>query len=92
MVAVVNGYICFTNCDAAKAKQGQDPNAKPGELPDDSKKKQGLNGQPATILDGALKNSADALDPSKSSDPTNPASGPSPSGGSTSTSRVDVTA
>ena len=24
-VSVVNGYLCFSSCDAAKAKAGQDP-------------------------------------------------------------------
>ena len=33
MVAVVNGYVCFSSCDAAKAKQGKDPNAPPGAHP-----------------------------------------------------------
>jgi hypothetical protein len=42
MVAVVNGYVCFTGCDVEKAKQGKDPNAKPGEefLDADSKNKE----------------------------------------------------
>lgn len=93
MVAVVNGYVCFTTCDAKAAKQGKDPLAKPGEQPDGQKKKNGIDGQPATILDGALKNLKDAVDPSKQSDPSNPASGQSPPGNtSSSSSRVDVTA
>ena len=91
MVAVVNGYTCFTTCDAEKAKQGKDPNAKPGELQgEDSKKKDGLNGQPATVLGGALKNLTDAVDPTKSSDPGNPTSSNSTSGDTTSSSRVDI--
>ncbi len=77
MVAVVNGYLCFTTCDAKQAKQGKDPNAKPGETPDEAKKKHGLNGQPATVLDGVLKNLKNALDPSKRGDPGNPVSGQS---------------
>jgi len=72
MVAVVNGYVCFTGCDAEKAKQGKDPNAKPGDEFDPEKKKSGLNGQPATILDGALKEFAEGLDPAKQSDPSDP--------------------
>ncbi len=95
MVAVVNGYVCFTGCDAEKAKQGKDPNARPGEefLDEGSKKKNGLDGQPATVLGGALKNLKDAIDPAKESDPGNPASGSSLSGnpGSSSSSfNVDV--
>ena len=94
MVAVVNGYLCFTTCDAKQAKQGKDPNAKPGETPGEAKKKHGLNGQPATVLDGALKTLKDALHPGKQGDPSNPASSQSPPGGrsssSSASSRVDV--
>ncbi len=93
MVAVVNGYVCFSGCDAEKAKQGEDPNAKPGEeFIDGDKKKDGLNGQPATILGGALKNLKDAVDPTKESDPSNPTPGRSPPGGTSFSfsSRVDV--
>ncbi len=92
MVAVVNGYTCFTTCDAEKAKQGKDPNAKPGDEFDPEKKKDGLNGRPATILGGALKDLKDAVDPAKQSDPSNPASGGSPPGDTPSSSRVDVLA
>ena len=92
MVAVVNGYVCFTSCDAEKAKQGKDPLALTGASQDDGKKKHGLNGQPATILDGALKNLKDAVDPTKPGDPGNPTSGQSPPGDTTSASRVDISA
>ena len=90
MVAVVNGYTCFTTCDAEKAKQGKDPNAKPGDEFDRKKKKDGLNGQPATLLGGALKDLTDAIDPAKQSDPSNPASGNSPPGDTPSSSSVDL--
>ena len=30
MVSVVNGYVCFSSCDEAKAKQGNNPNGVPG--------------------------------------------------------------
>jgi hypothetical protein len=91
MVAVVNGYVCFTTCDAKQAKQGKDPLALTGAAQgEDSKHKSGLNGQPATILGGALKDLANALDPTKSGDPSNPAPNNSPSGDTGSPSRVDV--
>jgi len=62
-VSVVNGYVCFSSCDVAAAKQGKDPNAPPGALPGaDDKKKHGLSG-PATILDGALKDLTSAVSP-----------------------------
>ncbi len=64
MVAVVNGYVCFSTCDAKSAQQGKDPHASPGALPgEDSKPKNGLDSRPATVLDGALKDAAKALDP-----------------------------
>jgi len=61
MVSVVNGYVCFTSCDAAAAKQGKNPAAPPGSLPGASHDKaSGFAGQPATMLDGALKQLANA--------------------------------
>ena len=64
MITVVNGYVCTSSCEVATAKQGKDPSAPPGQLPGvDDKKKSGLAGQPATILDGALKDSANAVSP-----------------------------
>ena len=57
MVSVVNGYVCFSSCDEAKAKRGNDPNVVPGAPPDvsDPKKKSAFAGQPTVILDGMLK-------------------------------------
>ncbi len=64
-VSVVNGYVCFSSCDAAKAKQGQDPNAPPGAAQDPSKqdasKAKPHDGQPATLFGGALKDLMDAV-------------------------------
>lgn len=59
MVAVVYGYVCFTSCDVAAARAGKDPNAPPGSPPGTkAEKKSPFDTQPATILDGVLKNSA----------------------------------
>jgi hypothetical protein len=58
-VSVVNGYVCTSGCDVAKAKQGHDPNALPG-APPSRPNAAGLDAQPATILDGALKELAAA--------------------------------
>lgn len=54
MILVVNGYICCSSCDAAKAKQGKDPNAAPGALPGDNSrdKASGLASQAAIVLGG----------------------------------------
>ncbi len=93
MVAVVNGYVCFTTCDAKQARQGKDPlalnGASSGASPD-SKKKNGLDGQPATVLGGALNNLKDALDAGRSSDPGNPAAGGTSTPPSSASSRLDV--
>jgi hypothetical protein len=58
MISIVNGYICTTSCDVAAAKQGKDPNARPGSPPGVSgtgAKTSSFAGQPATTLDGLLK-------------------------------------
>jgi hypothetical protein len=54
MISVVNGYVCTSSCEAASAKQGKDPHAPPGTPPGPSEKS-GIDGQPATVLGGALK-------------------------------------
>ncbi len=59
-VSVVNGYVCTSGCDVARAKQGQEPHALPGALPKNRPNASGLDAQPATILDGALKELAAA--------------------------------
>jgi len=63
MVAIVNGFVCFTTCDAKSAQQGRDPNAPPGSPPRTKAHKpgdppSGLDGQPATVLGGALQDLA----------------------------------
>ena len=60
MVSVVNGYVCFSSCDVAKAKQGNDPNVVPGTPPEASnlKRKSAFAGQPTVILDGVLNGQA----------------------------------
>jgi len=66
MISVVNGYVCTSSCEAASARQGKDPNAPPGTPAGESikpNKTSGFAGQPATVLDGALKDlvTADAI-------------------------------
>jgi hypothetical protein len=53
MISAVNGYVCFSSCDAAKAKQGKDPHTFPD--PADEKLKANDAHKPAAIFDGALK-------------------------------------
>ncbi len=61
-IAIVNGYVCTSCCDEAKAKQGKDPNAPPGTPPgaDSKNNVSGRANQPATMLGGILKNLATA--------------------------------
>ena len=60
MITVVNGYVCTSACEAASAKQGNDPSAPPGAAQgnSDSKKASSYDGQPTTVLSGALKDLA----------------------------------
>jgi hypothetical protein len=58
MITIVNGYVCNNCSEAADARKGKDPHAKPGELPYSSDKNDKFSAfadQPATIFDGALK-------------------------------------
>lgn len=76
MISVVNGYVCTSSCEAASARAGKDPNAPPGTPPGQSGKtaKSAFSGQPATVLDGALKHLVNALtatsDPAPSNKPS----------------------
>ena len=65
MISIVNGYVCTSSCEAATARAGKDPHAPPGTPPgvSDKNNKDGLAGQPATILDGALATQAQAAAP-----------------------------
>ena len=31
-ISIVNGYLCFDSCEAAKAESGKDPRTQPGQL------------------------------------------------------------
>ena len=55
MVSIVNGYTCFTTCDAAAAKQGRDPSKPAGTPPDGSGKTKTPLDKQATVFGGALK-------------------------------------
>ncbi|HZL40525.1 MAG TPA: hypothetical protein VFC45_09630 [Pseudolabrys sp.] len=76
MISIVNGYVCTSSCDAASARAGKDPNAPPGTLPEQSgkaDKKSGLDGQPATLLGGALQDlqATNGLTPASDATPPN---------------------
>jgi hypothetical protein len=73
-ITIVNGYVCTSCCDEAKAKQGKDPNAPPGTPPGvDAKHASGLAGQTATVLGGILKDlaTANAVTPASAAAPAN---------------------
>lgn len=81
MITVVNGYVCTSSCDAASARAGKDPNAPPGTPPGQSSKTDktsGLDGQPATLLGGALQDlqAANGVTPANGAAPPNGAQQP----------------
>jgi hypothetical protein len=58
MILLVNGFICTNSTEVFEALLGEQPPAKPGELPYSSRKDDKISayaGQPATVLSGALK-------------------------------------
>ena len=78
MVAIVNGYVCFSTCDAKSAQQGKDPNAPPGSAPGTKAHRPGdpassVDAQPATTFGGALQDllTADAVTPPDAAQGTN---------------------
>ena len=82
MISVVNGYVCTSGCEAASAKQGKDPSAPPGSAPGTSSKTDktsGFDSQPATILDGALKDVVASNAVSAASGAASAATSPRPS-------------
>jgi len=78
MVAIVNGYVYFSTCDAKSAQQGKDPNAPPGSPPgtkahNPADPTSSYDGQPATTFGGALAdlitaNAVTGSDPSQQPD------------------------
>jgi hypothetical protein len=56
MIQVVNGYICYSGCDLAKAKHGENPRQKLGQVGDDpTKPAQGNDAtDPAVRFGGSL--------------------------------------
>lgn len=57
MVSMVNGYVCFSSCDEAKARQGKDPRPSDSTVSGvtNPAKISSFDQQPATILDGGLR-------------------------------------
>jgi hypothetical protein len=59
-VSIVNGYLCYSACDAAKARAGKDPHPKSGDAQQTAGKSAGDS--PAVVFGGALAGS-DAVSP-----------------------------
>jgi hypothetical protein len=56
-VSVVNGFVCYSSCDASKAKQGKDPHPSTGAgnaNQDREPSTPGRADQPAVVLGGSL--------------------------------------
>jgi hypothetical protein len=75
-VSVVNGYVCTSSCDVAKAKQGKDPhpalNAAKGEPKDGA-----VDRGPAVLFGGSLSDlrGANGVKPPDAAAPADPANG-----------------
>lgn len=58
-ISVVNGYVCYSSCDASKAKKGQDPHPSTGLAKDVDKESApsslGRTDKPAVVFGGALR-------------------------------------
>jgi hypothetical protein len=70
MISFVNGFLCTSSCDVAKAKRGIDPHPKTGSLPDAGKPNASKDGiarldGDAVVLGGSLspKGAAAAVQP-----------------------------
>lgn len=68
-ISFVNGFLCTSSCDVAKAKHGVDPHPKLDELQNSAEKDATKDGLPTgtdpaetavVILDGALRNVSEA--------------------------------
>jgi hypothetical protein len=56
-VSVVNGFVCYSSCDASKAKQGKDPHPSTGAgnaNQDREPSGPGRADQPAVVFGGSL--------------------------------------
>jgi len=57
-VSIVNGYVCYSGCDAAKARTGQDPHPKSDttQQPGGTVPTAGGTQNPAVTFGGSLAN------------------------------------
>jgi hypothetical protein len=81
-ISVVNGYVCTSGCEAAKARKGIDPQAPPGTLPGEGKGRGNAEGPslagPAVVFGGTLRglSSSARVNPAAPAEPGAAASHP----------------
>jgi len=68
-ITIVNGFVCTSGCDEARARQNIDPNAPPGTPPGEERAPSGLDTRPATLLDGRLRAVAGTAEAAIAGDP-----------------------
>jgi hypothetical protein len=75
-VSVVNGFVCYSSCDASKAKQGKDPHPSTGAGTidqDNGESSPGRADPPAVVFGGSLSTSAaDSVTAAAATEPANP--------------------
>ena len=62
MITIVNGYVCMTCCEAAKARKGEDPHKATKEIQNELNKHEKAAAAkfgPAVVFGGSLQTAAD---------------------------------
>ena len=80
-VSVVNGFMCFSSCDAAKAAKGENPHPKPdAAIPAENKGGAGSAARetPAVVFGGTLASQRNSVAPDGAGQATGAASAPTP--------------
>ena len=70
-VSIINGYVCYSGCDAAKARTGQDPHPKSDQSGAATTATAGGVQNPAVVFGGSLAG-RDAVAPAASSQQAGP--------------------
>lgn len=78
-VSIINGYVCYSGCDVAKARTGQDPHPKPDSSQPGAPTTPTAGGvqNPAVTFGGALAN-RNAVTPAGNSQQAGPTNGSQP--------------
>jgi hypothetical protein len=65
VITIVNGYMCFSSCEAAKARAGEDPHKAARQIQNELNKHERAAAEKfgaAVVFGGSLQASADAAD------------------------------